>query len=524
MKRGALLSVSDKRGLKEFASALIGLDFELFSSSGTRQFLLDNGIPCTAIDDYTGQAEILDGRVKTLHPRIHAGILAKRDNAAHMQELDRSGITPLDVVVVNLYPFVKKVETELRSDPDAMVEYIDVGGPAMIRAAAKNHAGVFAVIDPDDYPRVAEVLRESLQGRSDLAMLQQFRRTLAAKVFAWLAADNLEAARYYSSFERGSEGESRYQGMVLQRSQSLRYGENPHQSAAFFTPLGMTSAGAFRQLNGKELSYNNLLDFDATRRMTNALRQRFPGKACAVIVKHLNPCGAAVANSLAEALQMAKRGDPRSHFGGIIGFSAEVDEKSAAMVREDFAEIVLAPAYTPQAIEILRASKNLRVLETPLRDVATQELRSCADGYLLQQPDVQISALDDAEAVTKRPLSEQERRDLEVAWTMCAHVKSNAIVIARNDMLIGVGAGQMSRIDSAELALSRARMHGHSTQGAVAASDAFFPFPDTVELLAGAGVSAVIAPRGAKRDEEVVALAAAKGLTLLFTGDRHFRH
>ncbi|MBX7143809.1 MAG: bifunctional phosphoribosylaminoimidazolecarboxamide formyltransferase/IMP cyclohydrolase [Oligoflexia bacterium] len=519
MKRAALLSVSDRTGLEAFARGLQSLGYVLLTTSGTAKFLAGVGIATVAIEEYTGQKEILDGRVKTLHPKIHAGLLARRDDVAHMRQIESDGILPIDIAAVNLYPFVKNLSGSNASDPEHMIEFVDVGGPTMIRAAAKNHASVYPVIDPADYPAVLEVLA----GRASKQVSElEFRRALAVKVFTQLGYDSLEIARYFSSSGKVTDQSalSPISGVVLQKAQELRYGENPHQQAAFYTAVGATEL-PWKQLHGKELSYNNLLDFDAIVRIIQEFPQTQPA---VVIVKHLNPCGAAVAATSEEALKMAKRCDPRSHFGGIIAFNQVVDEQSALGVKEDFAEIVVAPGFEPRALELLQKNKNIRLLQADLKSRTQFEFRTAAGGYLIQQRDQSASDISSLEVMSDRKPSKQELADLQLAWRLCSHVKSNAIVIVNQGLLIGVGAGQMSRIDSVELAIAKARKHGHTLNGAVAASDAFFPFTDSLETLAGVGVQAVVAPAGAKRDEDVVQMAKQLGISLIFAKDRHFRH
>lgn len=522
MKRAALLSVSDRSGIVELARELLELGFVLLTTSGTGKALKEAGIPFTPIEEYTGQREILDGRVKTLHPKIHAGILAKREMDSHRAELEREQILPIDLVAVNLYPFIQNLESDKAADPSKMIELVDIGGPTMIRAAAKNFKNVLPLIDPADYSKALEILRRDA---SPAAEDVDTRRNFAVKVFTQLAEYNLEIARYFAAVgekqEDGARGLGEVQGAVLRRAQELRYGENPHQAAGFFRTVSQKQC-SWRQLHGKELSYNNLLDFDAALKLLRELGSEAP---TSVIIKHLNPCGVARAGTLAGALQGAKRGDPRSHFGGVLGFNREVDRDVAEAIREDFAEIVLAPGYTAQALEVLRTSKTLRILTVDLESPGPQlELRVVEGGVLVQQPDRRVSAASAARQGGKIEVSNAQLRDLDLAWRICSHVKSNAITLVKDGVLIGVGAGQMSRIDSVELAIAKARRHGHDLAGAVAASDAFFPFPDNVEALAEAGVRAVISPSGAKRDEQVVAAADSSGVALLFSDDRHFRH
>ncbi|MBN8550815.1 MAG: bifunctional phosphoribosylaminoimidazolecarboxamide formyltransferase/IMP cyclohydrolase [Deltaproteobacteria bacterium] len=514
-KRAALLSVSDRTGLEEFARALDSLGYVLLTTSGTAKFLTSVGITSMLVEEYTGQKEILDGRVKTLHPKIHAGLLARRDDAAHMKQLSDEGIMPIDVAAVNLYPFVQNLTTANADNPARMIEFVDVGGPTMIRAAAKNHASVFPVIDPADYARVAEMLRNKVSVEESLAL----RRALAVKVFTQLAYDSLEIAKYFSSVGQ-QEAFPPIHGVVLERQQGLRYGENPHQQALFYKAVGSPES-RWKQLHGKELSYNNLLDFDAALRVI----KEFPSStATAVIMKHLNPCGAAIADSLQDALKKAKRCDPRSHFGGVIAFNQTVSAAVAEDVKEDFAEIVIAPAFDDAALAILQRSKNLRIMTYDAAEGRGPEIRRAAGGYLLQRGDEGVSNVASLEVVSKRAPTAQELKDLQFAWMLCSHVKSNAITIAKEGMLVGVGAGQMSRVDSVELALAKAKRHEHDLQGAVAASDAFFPFTDSVETLAAQGITAVIAPSGAKRDSDVVETANRLNVALVFAPDRHFRH
>jgi phosphoribosylaminoimidazolecarboxamide formyltransferase/IMP cyclohydrolase len=516
MKKAALLSVSDRTGLEAFAQELVKLGYVLLTTSGTAKFLSGVGINSTPIEEYTGQKEILDGRVKTLHPRIHAGLLARRDDAAHMRQLEVDSILPIEIAAVNLYPFTKNLKTAEAQDPEHMIEFVDVGGPTMIRAAAKNHASVYPVIDPADYLAVLTMLHNQ-NAEEQL----RFRRGLAVKVFTHLAHDNLEIARYFAAVDAPNGSElGPIRGEVLLKTQEMRYGENPHQQAALYRPFE-SGPQSWRQLQGKELSYNNMLDFDAVVRLI----QEFPKSApAAVIVKHLNPCGAAIGASAASALQKAKCCDPRSHFGGIIAFNCSVDQEAALGVKEDFAEIVVAPHFEAAALDVLGKNKNLRLLEVDMTQRLALESRSILGGVLLQQRDPGASGVQELAVMTGRRPSAQEYADLEVAWRLCAHVKSNAIVLVNNGLLIGVGAGQMSRVDSVELALHKARLHGHNLEGAVAASDAFFPFTDSVETLAEAGIKAIIAPKGAKRDEDVVAAAEARNVSLVFALTRHFRH
>ncbi len=530
MKRFALISVSDKTGVVDFARALTELGFEILTTGGTGKILQENGVPIVSVEEYTGQKEILDGRVKTLHPKIHAGLLARRNDADHMRQLEEDGIVPIDIVAINLYPFEQHLGTETAASPKKMVELIDIGGPTMLRSAAKNMDTLYAVSDPCDYAAVLDALAAKSEQDS-----MGLRLRLAQKVFSQLARYNLSIANYFSrvsseTFE--SEGQlplldeeipsrlAPLSGVVLEKRQALRYGENPKQSAAYYLPQGETELG-WSQHNGKELSYNNFLDFDAAWRMIHCFRDAAP---TAIILKHLNPCGAATRDSLREALLAAKTSDPRSHFGGIIACNREVTLDVAEEMAADFAEIVLAPSYAQDALARLQKKKNLRVLQIDINKSSQTEMRELVSGMLIQEVDAGVSSIEEASLVSERSATDTEKRDLQFAWTLCTHVKSNAIVVAKNGCLLATGAGQMSRVDAVEVALHKAAVHSHDLQGAVAASDAFFPFPDALELLAGAGVTAIVVPSGAKKDEEIIERANQLGVSLLFVSDRHFRH
>jgi phosphoribosylaminoimidazolecarboxamide formyltransferase/IMP cyclohydrolase len=520
MKKAALISVSDRTGLEEFAKTLKRKGYTILATTGSKRFLDEAHIETVSIESYTGQREILDGRVKTLHPMIHAGILAKRDNADHIREITNEGILAIDIVVVNLYPFLDQVKklaavADSKEREKKLIEFIDIGGPTMIRAAAKNFSGVLAIIDPGDYERTAAELN-SPEGVS-----HKLRRELATKVFSYMSYYDLAVARALSQTdEKEFHFLSVIEGVVLEEVQPLRYGENPAQQAAFYKSRGEKHL-PWKQCHGKELSYNNLLDVDAVRRIIATFCDSEP---TAVIVKHGNPCGIASAGKTHTALSKAKQCDPRSHFGGVIAFNRTVDLATAELIGEDFVEIVVAPSFAKDAFEHLTAKKALRLLEVTLEPDHDLEIRKVFGGYLMQVPDVEISPAREALVVSKRHPTAQELSDAEHAWKICAHVKSNAITIVKDSMLIGVGAGQMSRIDSVELALSKAKLHGHLLKDAVAASDAFFPFPDSLETFAKDGVSCVIAPGGSKRDNEVIAVADRLGIALLFASERHFRH
>ena len=522
LQKAALLSVSNRDGLIEFAKELKELGYVLLTTTGTAKHLETANIESTLIEDYTGQKEILDGRVKTLHPKIHAGLLAKRDKPDHMKQLEDDGILEISVVAVNLYPFVENLKSDKANDFEQMIELVDIGGPTMIRSASKNFKHIYTVIDPSDYPRVVEQIKKGKNDTEDV----QLKCDLAVKVFTQISNYNLQIAKYFSGVnlsDKDSENNllmNPVNGSILEKTQDLRYGENPHQKAVYYSMCNDDSK-SWEQLSGKELSYNNFLDFDATARIIKSMPTDNPA---AVIVKHLNPCGASVNDSLVKALENAKKGDPRSHFGGIIALNRKVDVDTANEVVKDFAEIVLAPDFEDESLEVLKKKKNLRIIKVSLDSQTDYEMRSCAGGVLVQQCDNQISSVEDAELVSKRALEGNEKTDLGFAWNLCQHVKSNAIVLVKDNMLLTSGAGQMSRIDSVEIAINKAKTHDHDLTGAVAASDAFFPFPDNVEVLAAAGIKAIIVTGGAMQDEKVIKAANDAGISLMFTADRHFRH
>ena len=505
----ALVSVSNKEGIEDFCRELVKLGYAIFSTGGTAAALKRAGIAVVDVADYTGFPEIMDGRVKTLHPKVHGGILADRDKAHHREAMEEHGIQAIDMVVVNLYPFeetIKKPNVTL----EEAIENIDIGGPTMVRAAAKNHRHVIILVDPRDYPWVLEALRE----RGDLT--QEERRRLAAKAFAHTGRyDSLITA--YLEKTLGEELPTNL-GLFFHKVQGLRYGENPHQKAAFYAeggePWGLTRA---RQLQGKELSYNNLLDLHSV--LALALEFQDP---VAVIAKHNNPCGVAVGESPAQAYAKALECDPVSAYGGIMAFNREVDEETAREITKIFVEAIIAPGYTPQALEVFSAKANLRLLELNPWPEKLQgwDLRRVAGGLLVQEPDTLLMG-DELRVVTRREPTEEEWKDLTFAWRVVKHVKSNAIVLARGGQTVGIGAGQMSRVDSVKIAIMKAQI---PTRDSVLASDAFFPFPDGVEEAARAGVRAVIQPGGSIRDKEVIEAADRLGLAMVFTGMRHFRH
>ncbi|MBI3456289.1 MAG: bifunctional phosphoribosylaminoimidazolecarboxamide formyltransferase/IMP cyclohydrolase [Candidatus Rokubacteria bacterium] len=524
--RRALLSVSDKTGIVELARGLQALGIELISTGGTARTLGQAGLRVREVTELTGFPEMLDGRVKTLHPAIHGGLLARRGHPEHMQELARQRIEPIDLVAVNLYPFEQAVARPGASC-DEIIENIDIGGPAMIRAAAKNHAAVAVLVDPGQYGPVLEELGRtggelSPETRHRLAR-EAFRRTAQydAAIAAWLRTPApprvpaVEAPPLCPPVLR----------LEAERVMPLRYGENPHQQAALYRPVGAAyGVGAARQLLGPELSYNNLLDLSAAL----ALLLEFEEPA-AVVIKHTNPCGAAVGPDALAALERAKASDPVSIYGGIVGVNRPVDLALLPAFAGVLLEILFAPGFADEALEEFgRTKRKLRVIEVPCDrrgwPARATELRSVLGGVLLQEAD--LADLDPAacKAVTRREPTAAEWQGLRFAWRVAKHVKSNAIVLATIHQVLGVGAGQMSRVDAARLAVMRAREHGHETAGSVAASDAFFPFRDGLDVVADAGVTAVIHPGGSVRDGEVVAAADARGIAMVHTGIRHFKH
>ncbi len=513
----ALIGVSDKTGIVEFARALAGLGFRLLSTGGTAKLLRDNGVAVTEVADVTGFPEILDGRVKTLHPRIHAGLLARRDLPAHMATLREHGIDPIDLLVVNLYPFEQTVARPDCSFDEA-IENIDIGGPAMLRAAAKNHGSVAVVVDPADYASVLEEMR--VHGEVGAAL----RFELARKVFAHTARYDGAISNYLSSLDAERRRGEFPQTLTRQwvKVQQMRYGENPHQSAAFYREhrVGPGLMAGYAQLQGKELSYNNIADADAAWECVRAF-----GESACVIVKHANPCGVAVAADAAAAYAKAFQTDPTSAFGGIIAFNRTVDRACAQAVAKQFVEVVIAPAFDEQARAVFAAKQNVRVLTVePGGAVNDFDFKRVGGGLLVQSPDTKQVQRAELRVVTKHAPTEAQMDDLLFAWRVGKYVKSNTIVFARDGMTLGVGAGQMSRIDSARIASIKAREAGLSLAGSAAASDAFFPFRDGLDVVVDAGATCVIQPGGSMRDEEVIAAADERGVAMVFTGTRHFRH
>jgi phosphoribosylaminoimidazolecarboxamide formyltransferase / IMP cyclohydrolase len=519
--RRALISVSDKTGVLDLARELAEAGVEVLSTGGTAAALQKAGIPVKDVSDHTGFPEMMDGRLKTLHPKVHGGLLAVRGNREHDEAAAAHGIAPIDLLVVNLYPFEATVAAG-RPYGDC-VENIDIGGPAMIRAAAKNHVAVTVVVDPSDYPRVLEAMRANAGGTT-----AALRRELAQKAYARTAAYDAAISNWLGSVVDNPDAEAkgfpRTFTVQLRKAQGLRYGENPHQQGAFYVeadpPSG--SVASARQLQGKELSYNNIADTDAALECA----AQFLDRPACVIVKHANPCGVAEAESLVAAYERAFRTDPESAFGGIIAFNRELDAAAArAIVDRQFVEVIAAPSVTADAEAAIAAKKNVRLIVTgaTLRSPAARlDWKKVTGGLLLQDADQ--SLYEKLEVVTRRQPTAAELDDLVFAWKVAKLVKSNAIVYARDAATIGIGAGQMSRVNSSRIAVIKAGMAGLDVKGSVVASDAFFPFADGLLSAADAGATAVIQPGGSVRDKEVIEAADAKGLAMVFTGMRHFRH
>ena len=522
----ALLSVSDKTGIVDFARALNALDVRLLSTGGTARLLAEAGLPVTEVAEVTGAPEMLDGRVKTLHPRIHGGLLARRDQPAHMAALAEHGIGTIDLLVVNLYPFA---QATARADCtlEEAIENIDIGGPAMLRAAAKNWPDVSVLIDPADYPRVLAELRDG-------AVRRDTRFMLAKKVYAHTAAYDGMIANYLGALAAGAEQDvaavpvrepfPALYHLQLAKTQALRYGENPHQAAAFYREghSGPGLLAGWAQLQGKELSYNNIADADAAWECVKT----FDAAAC-VIVKHANPCGVAVGNSLVEAYAKAWTTDPTSAYGGILAFNQPVDEATARQIADNkqFVEVLIAPGFSAGARALFAAKHNLRVLEVPMGPAANAlDFKRVGGGMLLQTPDLKNVARAELRVVTTLAPTAAQMDDLLFAWKVAKFVKSNAIVFCAGGMTLGVGAGQMSRIDSARIARIKAGNAGLSLGGSAVASDAFFPFRDGLDVVIDEGAACVIQPGGSMRDDEVIAAADERGVAMVFTGTRHFRH
>lgn len=514
----ALISVSDKTGVVEFAKGLVALGWEILSTSGTMKLLKESGVPVTSVSDVTGFPEICDGRVKTLHPKIHGALLARRDIPEHMKELKDNDIDTIDLVCVNLYPFRETIAKPDVTMEDA-VEHIDIGGPSMLRSAAKNWESVTVVCNPADYETILSEIK------ADGNTTRETRLKLSAKAYTHTAEYDMAISTYM----RAQAGLPEKLFLEYDLKQELRYGENPHQEAKFFAstvkePFSLATA---EQLNGKELSYNNIQDANATLNIAREFDEPF-----CVGVKHMNPCGSATGKTIAEAWKKAYEADKTSIFGGIVAANREIDLETAQMLKPIFLEIVMAPSFAPDALELLCTKKNLRVLKVDMSkdNTVRKQYVSMNGGMLVQDRDINTKPVSAEQCVTEAKPTAEQLADLEFAWKIVKHVKSNAIVVAKNGMTYGVGAGQMNRIGSAEIALKQAQTtlkeEGKDimTEGLVLASDGFFPFNDCVALAAEYGIKAIVQPGGSIRDEDSVKLADEKGITMLFTGERHFKH
>ncbi|MGH7519986.1 MAG: bifunctional phosphoribosylaminoimidazolecarboxamide formyltransferase/IMP cyclohydrolase [Gemmatimonadales bacterium] len=510
----ALLSVSDKRGIVDFARRLVGLGWEIVSTGGTAEALRREHVPVIGIEEVTGFPEMMDGRVKTLHPKVHGGLLGRRDNEHDLAAMKQHGITPIDLVAVNLYPFRETVAKPQTTFTQA-IEQIDIGGPSMLRSAAKNHAAVIVVVDPDDYSSVIEDLQGGEVG-------EEKRRALATKVFAHTAAYDAAILGYLS---RSQDVLPSTNVQILHQRQSLRYGENPHQRAALY----VTDEPGIRdmhQLHGKELSFNNLLDVDAAVMAVAPWSGKDARPAC-VIIKHTTPCGIALGRNAADAYTRALATDRTSAFGSVIAFNTVVDRSTALGMRDLFVEVVVAPRVDADALAVFQEKKNLRVVELPkLGDEPTLDYKRVRGGFLVQDRFRYSAVADESKwkvATTRRP-TDAQWNDLRFAWAAVGSIKSNAILLVKDEAALGIGAGQMSRVDSSFLAVHKARQQGHDPNGAVLASDAFFPFRDGVDEVAAAGVTAIIQPGGSVKDAEVIAAADEHDLAMILTGMRQFRH
>ncbi|MEI4789463.1 bifunctional phosphoribosylaminoimidazolecarboxamide formyltransferase/IMP cyclohydrolase [Bacillus sp. FJAT-53060] len=507
----ALISVSDKMNLVPFVKELTELGVEVISTGGTHKLLQENGIEVIGISEVTGFPEIMDGRLKTLHPTIHGGLLAVRENDEHMAQIEKHGIQPIDLVVVNLYPFKETISKDDVTYEEA-IENIDIGGPGMLRAASKNHQDVTVIVDPRDYDAVVQQIKEG-------GVSLKKKRELAAKVFRHTAAYDALIADYLTNYVGETEPEQFT--VTFEKKQSLRYGENPHQAATFYENA-LPSKGSLAtatQLHGKELSYNNIKDADSALQIVREFSE-----PAAVAVKHMNPCGAGTGENIAEAFDRAFKADETSIFGGIVALNREVDKQTAEVLHTIFLEIIIAPSFSQEALNVLTAKKNLRLLTLDVEadlEKKEKQLTSVHGGLLVQ--DIDTYGLDEAtiSIPTKREPTEDEWKDLKLAWKVVKHVKSNAIVLAKDQMTAGIGAGQMNRVGSANIAIEQA---GEKAKGSALGSDAFFPMGDTVEAAAKAGVTAIIQPGGSIRDEESILKADEYGIAMVFTGVRHFKH
>jgi phosphoribosylaminoimidazolecarboxamide formyltransferase/IMP cyclohydrolase len=512
----ALISVFDKTGIVEFAKSLKQLNIEIISTGGTAKLLAKNGIPCQHVAEITGAPEMLDGRVKTLHPTIHGAILAKRDNPEHLRQLEAQRITPIDMVVINLYPF-EEVITKPDVAMDEALENIDIGGPTMIRAAAKNYPYVAVVTSPDQY---SFITKELTQENGKLSL--DTKKKLASEAFRLTHKYDGAITNYFQSLDTTEEYP---ENIVLsfEKIQNLRYGENPHQTAAFYRELGNGDKGItdLIQLHGKALSFNNLMDLDSVVKMLKSFVE-----PCSVIVKHNNPCGVAIGDNIFSAFKKSLATDPVSAFGGIFGFNQKLDLRTAEELRKIFIEVIVAPDYEPDAHQLLSKKKNLRVLKLNIESeiVAGHDYKRVTGGLLIQSLDIKRVDDLDLKVVTQRTPTEEEWAGLKFAWKVVKWIKSNAVIFCLKDRTIGIGAGQMSRVDSSMFAIDKAKRSGLSLSDTVVASDAFFPFRDGVDVAAEAGTTAIIQPGGSVRDEEVIQAANEHNMAMVFTGIRHFRH
>lgn len=515
----ALISVSEKTGIIEFAKALHTLDIEILSTGGTASLLKEADIPVIEVADYTGFPEILDGRVKTLHPKVHGGILARRDDDTHLAQLKTHQIDTIDLVCINLYPFEATIAKSGTTLIEA-IENIDIGGPSMIRSAAKNHAHVAVVTSAQDYDLIIAELKAQ-----EGALTPSTRQRLAYQAFTHTAAYDQAISQYLGQYQLSDTKIEEFPLQLTIRTnlaQTMRYGENPHQKAAFYHDLSpvLGSIAQYTQLQGKALSYNNIADADTAWECVKS----FDTPAC-VIVKHANPCGVAIAKDTYHAYQLAYATDTTSAFGGIIAFNTDVDIDTAKAVTSQFLEVLIAPSFSDEAIAHLGQKPNIRVLTIPLSHQANHfDIKRVGGGFLVQTPDTQDIALNDLRVVSKKQPTDKQLSDLQFAWRVAKFVKSNAIVFCGQGRTLGIGAGQMSRVDSTQIAAHKAKNAGLNLVGSVAASDAFFPFSDSVDLISENGIQAIIQPGGSLRDEEVIACADAYGIVMVLTGMRHFRH
>lgn len=504
----ALISVSDKTGIADFARELSALGIEIYSTGGTMKTIADANVPVKSISELTGFPEIMDGRVKTLHPKIHAGLLAVLDNEQHVKQMEELGLESIDLLVVNLYPFEAALDKKLPHNE--MIENIDIGGPGMLRAAAKNYLWTAPVINPVRYGDIINMLQNGG------TINTEYRLELAADVFIHTAYYDTLISNYLQKLTEAAEPEKF--SIAMKKIQSLRYGENPHQSAALYGEFHKI----FKQLHGKELSYNNIIDIDSAAKLILEFEE-----PTVAIIKHTNPCGVGIAENLTDAWDKAFATDTVSPFGGIITVNRPVDRAFAEKVHSIFTELIIAPKFSDEALEILKKKRDRRLILVDFNELRKQidfDLKSVTGGFLRQQTDTKLLNDEKMKVVTKRQPSEEEMKALMFSWKVCKHVKSNSIVFTKHDRTLAVGAGQMSRVDSARIAVEKSKLMNLDLNGAVCASDAFFPFPDGVEQAAEAGATAVIQPGGSIRDEEVIAAADKLGIAMVFTGMRHFKH